>query len=223
MLDVLLPQRCLVCGGGNTLLCDRCRDGLAQLEPPLCERCGAPTAWAVRRCRECSGRRLAFASARAAVPYDDHVQRLVSGWKERGLRSLAEHAAEVVAGRVARPDAEIVTFVPPDAGRRRDRGHHPAERLARALARRWDIPCEPFLRRTRQARRQRGLSLAERRRNVAGAFTSVRGIAGAAILVDDVYTTGATVSAAAAALRAAGAHRVDVVTFARAVRSWGYG
>jgi len=223
VLDVLLPQRCLVCGGGNTLLCDRCRDGLAQLEPPLCERCGAPTAWAVRRCRECSGRRLAFASARAAVPYDDHVQRLVSGWKERGLRSLAEHAAEVVAGRVARPDAEIVTFVPPDAGRRRDRGHHPAERLARALARRWDIPCEPFLRRTREARRQRGLSLAERRRNVTGAFTSVRGIAGAAILVDDVYTTGATVSAAAAALRAAGAHRVDVVTFARAVRSWGYG
>ena len=151
------------------------------------------------------------------------MQRFVSGWKERGLRGLAEHAAEVVAGRVARPDAQIVTFVPPDAGRRRDRGHHPAERLARALARRWELPCEPLLERPREARRQRGLSLAERRRNVAGAFTSVRGIAGAAILVDDVYTTGATVSAAAAALRAAGAHRVDVVTFARAVRTWGYG
>jgi predicted amidophosphoribosyltransferase len=223
VLDVLLPQRCLVCGGGRTLLCDYCRDGLARLDPPLCERCGAPTAWAVRRCRECSGRRLAFASARAAVPYDDRVQRVVSGWKERGLRGLAEHAAEVVAGRVARPDAEIVTFVPPDAGRSRDRGHHPAERLARALALRWDVPCEPLLRRTGDAPRQRGLSLAERRRNVSGVFTSARGIAGAAILVDDVYTTGATVSAAAAALRAAGAARVDVVTFARAVRTWGYG
>ncbi len=157
------------------------------------------------------------------MPYDDPVRRFVAGWKERGLRGLAEHAAEVVADRVARPDAEIVTFVPPDAGRRRDRGHHPAERLARALARRWGVPCEPLLGRTRDARRQRGLPLAERRRNVAGAFTSVRGIAGGAILVDDVYTTGATVSAASAALRAAGAHRVDVVTFARAVRTWGYG
>jgi predicted amidophosphoribosyltransferase len=223
VLDLLLPQRCLVCGGGRTLVCDRCRDGFARLEPPLCERCGAPTAWAVRRCRECSGRRLAFASARAAVPYDDRVQRFVSGWKERGLRGLADEAAALVAGRVARPDAEIVTFVPPDAGRRSDRGHHPAERLARALAQRWQLPCVPLLERPCEARRQRGLSLVERRRNVAGAFTSVRGIAGAAVLVDDVYTTGATVSVAAAVLRAAGAHRVDVVTFARAVRTWGYG
>jgi len=218
MLDVLLPQRCLVCGGDGTLLCAACRSGLARLEPPLCELCGAPTAWPVRRCRECAGRRLAFAAARAAVPYDDAVRRLVGSWKERGLRRLADVAAELVAERVAPPDATLLTFVPPDRARRRHRGHHPAERLARALASRWGVACEPLLSRPRSGGRQRGLSLAERRRNVAGAFTSLRGIDGPVVLVDDVYTTGATVSAAATSLRAAGAGRVDVVTFARTIR-----
>jgi len=221
MLDVLLPQRCLVCGAGGTPLCCDCRAGLPRLDPPLCERCGSPTAWPVSRCRECAGRRLGFASARAAVPYDDAVRGLVGAWKERGLRRLAADAAVLVTERVARPDASLLTYVPADQGRRLERGHHPAERLARELALRWETPCEPLLRRVGTGRRQRGLSLAERRRNVAGAFASVRGIDGGVILVDDVYTTGATVSAAAAALRTAGAQRVDVVTLARAIRNLG--
>jgi predicted amidophosphoribosyltransferase len=222
MLDVLLPQRCLICGAGGSVLCARCRDGLPRLEPPLCERCGAPTAWPVRRCRECSGRRLGFAAARAATAYDDGVRRLVAGWKERGLRLLADEAAAVVAERVPRPDAAPVTFVPADPSRRLERGHHPAERLARALAVRWELPCEPVLGRSGGAR-QRGLSLAARRANVSGAFETERGIVGGVVLVDDVYTTGATASAASSALRRAGAARVDVVTFARAIRTWGYG
>jgi predicted amidophosphoribosyltransferase len=218
VLDLLLPRRCLICGVSGTQLCPGCRDALPRLGQPLCERCGAPTAWPVRRCRECGGRRLGFASARAAVPYDESVRLLVAAWKERGLRRLADDAAELVAVRLPRPSAELLTFVPADRRRGSERGHHPAERLARALAARWDLPCEPLLERRPGARRQRGLSLAERRRNVAGAFRSRRGIVGVVVLVDDVYTSGATVSAAASALREAGASRVDVVTFARAIR-----
>ena len=218
MLDLLLPQRCLVCGAAGAQLCAGCRAGLPRLEPPLCERCGAPTAWPVARCRECSGRRLAFASARAAVPYEDGVRRLVAGWKERGLRRLARSAAEIVAERVPRPDATAVTFIPADAGRSLERGHHPAERRARALASLWELPCEPLLARAVTVPRQRGLSLEERRRNVRGAFRTTRPAAGAVLLVDDVYTSGATVAAAASVLRAAGAGSVEVVTFARAIR-----
>jgi predicted amidophosphoribosyltransferase len=222
MLDLLLPRRCLVCGASGAQLCAACRQGLAPLDPPLCERCGAPTAWPVRRCRECAGRRLAFACARAAVAYDDSVRRLVAAWKERGLRRLAEDAAELVAERVPRPPATALTFVPTVSARRAERGHHPAERLARALAVRWQLPCEPLLARTREARRrQRGLSRAARQRNVAGAFTA-RGIAGPVVLVDDVYTSGSTASSAAAALLAAGIGRVDVVTFARVIRTGYY-
>jgi predicted amidophosphoribosyltransferase len=218
VLDLLLPQRCLLCRSSGAQLCSACRARLPPLSPPLCERCGAPTAWPVRRCRECAGRRLAFAVARAAVAYDDEVRRLVAGWKEQGLRGLADDAAAVVAERVPRPAAARLTFVPPDGERRLARGYHPAARLAAALSRTWDLPCEPLLDRIRPALRQRGLSLPERRRNVRGAFRA-HGATGSVVLIDDVYTSGATANAAASALRAAGARRVEVVTFARAIRA----
>jgi predicted amidophosphoribosyltransferase len=212
LLDLLLPRRCVVCARGGAQLCAPCRDALPGLTPPLCELCGAPTAWPVARCRECSGRRLAFASARAAVPYDDDVRRLVRMWKERGLRHLDDAFADVVAGRLARPDADVVTFVPPDAWRSRQRGHRPAERLARALAERWGMACEPLLDRAAGAgRRQSSLTRRERLRNPAFRATDT---GGRIVLVDDVYTTGATVHAAARALQAT----VDVVTLARTVR-----
>jgi ComF family protein len=223
LLDLLLPQRCLVCGAGGRQLCSACRGALPRIEPPLCERCGAPAAWAVARCRECSGRRLGFATARAAVAYDVPVRRLVAGWKDRGLRTLAVDAAAVVEAHVARPEAAVLAFVPADAERRRRRGHHPAATLAEALAARWTLPCADLLGRTGGARPQRGLSLAERRRNVAHAFVARTPVNGRIVLVDDVYTTGATTSAAAATLRRAGAARVDVVTFARTIRDLNYG
>jgi predicted amidophosphoribosyltransferase len=218
LFDLLLPMRCAVCGAGGDQLCAACRERLPPLRPPLCARCGSPTAWPVARCRECAGRRLAFASARAAVAYDDDVRRLVRAWKERGLRRLAAEAAGVVAEALPPPRAFALTFVPADRARGLDRGHHPAERLARELGLRWELPVLPLLGRTRPASRQRGLSLADRRRNVAGAFAPAREAPRTVALVDDVYTSGATAAAAATALRKAGARRVDVVTFARVVR-----
>lgn len=218
LLDLVLPRRCLVCALPGALLCPPCRRALPRIVPPLCGRCGAPAAWPVHRCRECAGRRLAFASARAAVEYNDAVRALVGGWKERGLRGLAHLAAELVVEVVPRPAVEAIAFVPPDGDRSLARGHHPPERLARELGRRWGLPVASLLDRTRPLRRQRGLSRAERRKNVRGAFAG-QGSPRAVVLVDDVYTTGATAAAAASALRAAGARRVEVVVFARAVRA----
>jgi predicted amidophosphoribosyltransferase len=190
---------------------------LPRLAGTLCCRCGAPVAWPVERCRECSGRRLAFASARAGVEYDAAVRALVSAWKERGLRGLASIAASVVEEVVPPPAAQLITFVPPDGDRSVKRGHHPAARLAHELGDRWGLPVEPLLGRTRPLRPQRGLARDQRRRNVRGAFRADEAH-GRVVLVDDVYTTGATVAAASSALRTAGATRVDVVTFARTVR-----
>jgi predicted amidophosphoribosyltransferase len=218
LLDLLLPMHCAVCGAGGEQLCAACRERLPRLEPPFCDRCGAPTAWPVARCRECSGRRLAFASARAAVAYDDDVRRLVRAWKERGLRRLAAEAAELAAGVLPPPSSSVLTFVPPDRARSLQRGHHPAERLARELGVRWSLPVLPLVARTRPAPRQRGLALADRRRNVAGAFAAAAEAPRSVALVDDVYTSGATAAAAASALRKGGARRVEVVTFARVVR-----
>lgn len=218
MLDLLLPQRCLVCDRSGRPVCVACLAGLPRIGPPLCERCGSPTAWPVRRCRECAGRRISFASARAGVPYTLAVRRIVAAWKERGLRNLSRTAAELVAETVERPRAAAITFVPPDGDRSLRRGHHPAERLARDLARAWELPPAALLRRARPLQRQRGLDHAARRRNVAGAFEPAGRVPARVVLVDDVYTTGATVNAAATALRRGGARRVEVVTFARTIR-----
>ncbi|PWU21475.1 MAG: ComF family protein [Candidatus Rokuibacteriota bacterium] len=218
MLDLLLPRRCVVCRAVGEQLCATCAAALPRLQPPLCERCGAPTVWPVSRCGECAGRRLAFGAARAAVVYDRTVKGLIRDWKERGLRGLAVPAAGLVAGSVPRPDVAMLTFVPPDGDRLLQRGHHPAEALARELGRCWTIPVQPLLVRTGPVPRQAGLTLAERRRNVRTVFRGVRSCPTSVCLVDDVYTSGATADAAARALRRAGARRVSVCTFTRAVR-----
>jgi predicted amidophosphoribosyltransferase len=218
VLDLLLPQRCLVCSVPGEQVCDPCRAALRRIGPPACERCGAPTAWPVRRCLECSGRRLAFVRARAAVEYDERVRRIVGAWKERGLRRLAVWAAEIVVETLPRPDSACLAFVPGDADRRLRRGHHAAERLAEALASAWELGLEPLLVRVRGSPRQRGLTRTERRRNVAAGFLATGRVPATVTLVDDVYTTGATTNAAASALRKGGARQVQIVTFARTIR-----
>jgi ComF family protein len=218
LLDLVLPRRCLVCGESGSELCDRCHGLLPRLSPPVCDRCGSPTVWPVRRCAECAGRRLAFGSARAAVIYDERVRTLVAAWKERGQRTVALLAAELVVAAVRRPDVHALVPVPADPGRRVRRGHSPASRLAAELGTRWQLPVLDTLQREEGRPRQRGLPLAQRRLNVAGAFRATRELRGRVALVDDVYTSGATAAAASSALRRAGAGRVEVVTFARAVR-----
>jgi ComF family protein len=218
VLGLVLPSRCAGCGVPGRALCDGCLDALHRIAPPVCDRCGSPGAWPVRRCVECAGRRLAFARARSAVVYDEHARRLVSAWKERGRRDLVATLAEIIADVIARPDVDAISFVPGDRERRRARGHVPAARLADALGNRWSLPVEILLVRTRLTPRQASLPRAERRGNVRGAF-SARDVAPARVaLVDDVYTTGATASACATVLRRAGARRVEVVCLARAVR-----
>jgi predicted amidophosphoribosyltransferase len=131
---------------------------------------------------------------------------------------VAGLAAELVVEHVERPAADVIAYIPSERARQLERGRHPAERLAAELGRRWAIETAPLLRRARQGERQTGLSRVERRANVRGAFTAVTETKGTVLLVDDVYTTGATAGAAATALRAAGAATVHVVTFARTVR-----
>jgi predicted amidophosphoribosyltransferase len=108
--------------------------------------------------------------------------------------------------------------VPGDPERAWERGDVPARALAGELASIWGLPVLDVLARTRALRRQRGLSLEERRRNVRGSVRARSAVPAEVCVVDDVYTSGATVDACAKACRGAGARTVRVVTFARAVR-----
>jgi predicted amidophosphoribosyltransferase len=119
---------------------------------------------------------------------------------------------------VPRPVADVITYIPPDGDRSIRRGHQPSHGLARELGREWGLEVASLVSRRRVVGRQTGLSLSERRRNMRGAFAAAGHVPSVVVLVDDVYTTGATVGSAAAALRAGGAARVEVVCLARAVR-----
>jgi predicted amidophosphoribosyltransferase len=218
VLDLLLPLRCALWGRGEGLLCAACLGALVPVGPPLCARCGTPTAWPVERCAECAGRRIAFRTARSAVAYDETGRAFVRAWKERGLRDLGRQAAGRVVKAVPRPDAQAIAFVPADRDRTRWRGHSTAESLAKELGATWDLPVVQALGRAGRPVRQRGLSRAARRANVRAAFRPLGTPPRRLVLVDDVFTTGATANAAASALRKAGARTVDVVTFARTLR-----
>ena len=218
VLSLLLPGRCAGCGRPGSSICGPCLTSLVRLALPVCERCGAPGAWPVRRCAECAGRRLAFRSARGAVAYEGVARAIVSGWKESGRRDIAPSLARIVAELIPRPKVDVVTFVPGDRERSLVRGHVPAAGLALALGRLWSVEVLPLLARRGRVQRQASLPLDERRGNVRGVFAA-RGPAPPRVcLVDDVYTTGSTESACGTELRRAGARTIDVVCLARAVR-----
>lgn len=214
--DVLYPEACVGCGrlarGG---LCSGCLGGVPRLGPPNCARCGAPTAAAVSECRECRGRRFHFDRARQAVPFDSVVRAAVHRLKYRGEWSLARALALLVAEIVPPQAKGAVTWVPAGPGRLRERGFDHARLLAEAVATRLRLPAAPLLRRVRETAPQVRLPPPVRRTNLAGALACRLPPPPAVMVVDDVFTTGATAAEAARALKRAGAERVTVLAVAR--------
>ncbi len=157
---------------------------------------------------------------RSLLELDGGGRELVARLKYRNARSSLRWLANGMAGLVGSPDragrpAVVVTWAPTTTARRRDRGFDQAELLARAVARRLHLPCRRLLVR-RPGPHQTGRSLAERRHGIA--FRAVGRpprVAPAVLLVDDVVTSGSTLSAAAGAVRRAGAGPVFALTAAR--------
>lgn len=236
LIDLVLAPRCLGCGGpggkgstGGRLVCGRCRSRLSPPPPPLCPRCGFPRLRTGREtghlCQECAEWPLALRAARSACLLKDPASALVHQLKYRGWHRLAgEMAGRMAAVRLpadVRTEATLVVPVPTTPLRVRERGYNQAEALAVALAALTERTVLCALQRGGGASSQTTLQPAARRANVAGAFSPVVGteqeIAGEhLLLVDDVLTTGATVTECAAALVEAGARCVTVLTFARA-------
>lgn len=231
VLDLAYPPVCLNCEAPTAVpntLCSSCFNSLRPITAPLCPVLGLPFAASLGP-GTLSAEALAdpppFGRARAAVVYGDVAATLVSRLKYGDRPELAGFCARLMAGAGHElwADNPVLVPVPLHPARQRERRFNQSAELAQALGRLTGLKVDPSLvQRTRRTRQQVGLSGSGRQRNVAGAFATHPDIAlrlggRRVVLVDDVYTTGATVKALTRTLRKAGVDAIDVVTFARVV------
>lgn len=200
------------------------------LDEPQCAACGFPFDWPPGEgavCGPCAARAPAFDTARSAFVYTPESRRLILSLKHGGrVDGLAAFGGWMHrAGREMLADADFLVPVPLHPRRLRQRRFNQSLLLAQSVARLCAVPCDPHMLMRKRATPSQGSQSAKgRRRNVAGAFGVREGAAGRAkgarlILIDDVYTTGATLEACARALKRAGASRIDALTLARVVRT----
>ncbi|MFQ5852473.1 MAG: double zinc ribbon domain-containing protein [Candidatus Binatia bacterium] len=239
LLDWLFPPRCRFCremisGQGEGCFCQTCREKIRLVSHPLCTTCGQPfldsSGWD-HLCRECLVRPSSFLRARAWACYpreedEEHplrqvVQQFKYGRRVALGRPLGRLMAQGCYGFFPGSSLACIIPVPLHPKRLRWRGFNQAVILGREVSRLWQIPMDPFiLLRSRETQPQTQLPEEDRRNNVRGAFSvdpekSVRGKA--VLLLDDVYTSGATVNECSRALIHSGAKEVHVLTLARTV------
>ena len=214
LVDLLAPPACVACRAPlrDGLVCGACLRRMPWLRGHRCPRCALP-----RHRAGCPAASSAFDRAWAPLAYEGPARDLVRALKFDGALPVAGLMAAHLAANLPldlRHGVEVVA-VPPHRGRLRRRGFDPAALLAAGLAARAGLPLAPCLKRTDRGRRQVGAGRSTRRS--AGRFAAVATAPPprAALLVDDVHTTGATLEACARALKASGAAWVGVATYVR--------
>lgn len=217
--EIVFPARCLGCGRRGVALCEACRAELPYLPAGLCRRC-ASRLGPRGACRGCRRLSPVLSSVRAPFAYEGAARQAVLTLKFRSGRYLVPLMGELLREQLtSRPlQADIVVPVPLALSRLRHRGFNQALLLAEEVATvvRGSVVADALDRDDRAA--QQTLSAAARLLNLQGAVSCVRPsqiIDRRILLVDDVVTTGATISACASALGEAGARRVSALAFAR--------
>lgn len=240
--ECLHCYRLLPFENSDQVFCAVCRSRFRAVRPPWCERCGQPEPH-FGPCRLCRPWPESFKRARSAVWLDDAARVAVHALKYRSLPRIARDLAEVMVRLLPAPaPGSALVPIPLSAERLRRRGYNQSLWLAQALARVWRLPLYPeLLVRQRDTASQTALTPTARLANVAGAFalriadcglrnrkgdslqqeppsleSAIRNRQSEIVLVDDVFTTGATLAEAARALAAGGYTQVSAVTFGRA-------
>lgn len=232
---LLFPPRCQVCSElDDALICAACREEMVLIAAPRCTYCGVPlppTPGGPSLCAECRGGRE-FSAARAVGLHTGSLRQAILRYKFHGRRRLAKPLAEMLAsvfeaeacGGLPLPGCAALVPVPLYPARRTWRGFDQAELLCRHLSEMVELPVwTDVLARILDTQPQVELSGRQRRDNVRGAFEARKNyrLKGRSfILVDDVFTTGATLAESARMLRKAGATAVYALTVTRGVPSW---
>lgn len=230
LLDILYPLRCLICGAWDSpSVCPKCEQGFLPIPEPFCLICGHPDDPSTAPCRLCAAAEAvwggwALSQIRAAAIYIGPMRHGIHRLKYDRVAALAEPLGALLANRMVAEEIltekpDIVVPVPIAAARARRRGFNQAELLAIPLAEALNVPLvSTAVVRERSAEAQVRLSPDLRRRSVRGdsfVVTEAGLIAGKRVLlVDDVFTTGATLNALALCLQAQGAAKVSACALA---------
>ena len=219
LLDFLYPPRCPVCdkpalpGEG---ICGACKNKLHFVAQPSCMKCGKPLAGEREEyCMDCRRKKRAFLQGQALWIYEEGIRESIYRFKYRDRREYAGvYASELAVrygGWIKRQGIQAIVPVPLHKKRKRKRGYNQAELLAKELGRLLEIPVDTgLLVRVRDTKPQKTLNDIERKNNLKEAFKTTQNIVqlNYILVVDDIYTTGSTLDAAAKALTDAGAKGV---------------
>ena len=195
---------CLSCrneipDGTNFSLCKNCFDSFELLNELICETCGDKILEDNKICDRCKNSKFHFDKSRSFVVYEDVSSMLVKRFKYSGKKYYAKYLAELMVTRKECFDKiDFITFVPIGEKRRKERGFNQAEELAVEIGKLTNIPVIDVLEKLGSERHQAGLSQKERQENLSGTFKLKENINSFknknVLLVDDVFTTGATLS-----------------------------
>jgi ComF family protein len=222
-IELLFPTACAACGKLGPMICSQCRSRFSEIEGPGCLRCGRPSTNIVVTCFSCREKGYNLEKSRACFKYSEPLESVIRHYKYDGLHALAKPLGNLMAQKW--PDwsqtPDMIVPIPLHVRRLRSRGFNQAQLLANQLGPSFGIEVnDHVLRRKRRTRPQVDLSPSERKKNVQQAFSAEQGaVKGKNILlIDDVFTTGATMISAAGALLEAGAKTVSAYCLARAVQ-----
>jgi competence protein ComFC len=220
VLDLLFPPQCGGCGRNGSRWCLECQERVVALEGILCDVCGLPQDRS-GICDLCLADRPHFHSLRAWTAFEPPVRQALHKLKYRHDISMGDALAANMAGFVKNLgwDVEMIVPIPLGRERLRERGYNQVAMIAKPLSMALDVRYAPReLMRSKETRSQVGLTREERRKNVSDVFRAGTGVSGKTVLImDDVSTTGSTLSSGARTLYAAGAKDVYALTVARAL------
>jgi ComF family protein len=229
-VSLLYPATCTICRKhvrAGEYLCDACDEKILRIAPPFCEKCSEPFEGSINTafsCANCAHRTIHFTAAVAAYRGRGIVRDVIHEFKynrQIHLRHLVARwlRAALDDDRLRSQQCDVMVPVPLHPARQRERGFNQASLLAELLSGHTSIPCRPLLKRIRYTTTQTALDRSERMENLHNAFrlrknADVRGLR--VLLIDDVLTTGSTLSECARVLNRAGATSVHAATAARA-------
>ena len=224
ILNWLYPPACIACrvklpvNMGNFYICERCEPLFEKVTPPSCNKCGQVLNAVDENCASCFGKSFHFESNVSMFMYDELMRDLMRDMKFRNKKRVATGLGLVWAKMIEMPNEEfLLTWLPMHPKKQKERGFNQAEVMAKEIAKGLGISCKKLLGRTVDTPAQSGLHPKLRLENVKGAFEIIPGeyvFGSNIVIIDDIFTTGASINECAKVLLEGGAEKIYAKTLA---------